>query len=255
MGMREMTVEKLKVKIFDTREEMGKSAADDVSAKIRELLDEREHINIVFAAAPSQNDFLASLVERDLEWSRINAMHMDEYIGLPMDAPQRFGNFLKERIFDRVPFRSIHYFDGMADDLEAECDRYAGLLNRYPTDICIIGIGENAHLAFCDPHVADFNDRKVVKIVDLDQKNRNQQVNDGMFETIDDVPTHALTLTIPALLKSEYTFSIVPTKPKAEAIYNTLKGPVTEQVPSSILRKYPNGILYLDNDSASLLDA
>ncbi len=254
MGMKEITIEKLKVKIFDTREELGEISADDVSSKIRELLKDKEHINIVFAAAPSQNEFLASLRNRDLEWDRINAFHMDEYVGLDKDAPQLFGNFLKEKIFEQVPFRSVHYFDGLADDLEDECARYAGLLNRYPTDICILGIGENTHLAFCDPHVADFNDRKVVKVVDLDEKNRNQQVNDGMFETIDDVPTHALTLTIPALLKSEFTYTIVPGTAKADAIYHTLESEMQENYPSTILRTHPNGILYIDKDSASKLD-
>lgn len=253
MATKEMTVEKLKVKIFEGRPDLGKESADDVSACINKLLDEKDEVNIVFAAAPSQNEFLKELRERDIDWSRINAFHMDEYVGLDDDAPQLFGNFLKDRIFEKVPFKSVHYFNGKADDLDAECQRYADLIEKHPTDICILGIGENTHLAFCDPHVADFNDPKVVKVVDLDQKNRKQQVNDGMFETLDDVPTHALTLTIPTLLKSTYTFTIVPGPTKADAIYHTLKTDKTEDYPSTILREHPRGILYIDKASAAKL--
>ncbi|MDX1639576.1 MAG: glucosamine-6-phosphate deaminase [Balneolaceae bacterium] len=251
--MRELTRDNLKVKIFETREEMGKVAADDVSSKINELLEEKDTINIVFAAAPSQNDFLASLRDRDLEWNRIKAFHMDEYVGLDPDAPQLFGNFLKEKIFGKVPFKEVHYFNGQADDLEAECQRYAKLLKDNPTDICILGIGENTHLAFCDPHVAYFDDPKDVKVVDLDEKNRQQQVNDGMFETIDDVPTHALTMTIPALMRATYTYTIVPTEAKADAVNHTLNSEVQEKYPSTRLRQHPNGILYTDEAGASKL--
>lgn len=253
MGMTEKKVEKLNVKIFDTRKELGETSANEVSATIKKLLQEKDEVNIVFAAAPSQNEFLAALREKDLEWGRINAFHMDEYVGLQPDAPQLFGNFLRDRIFEKVPFKSVHYFDGLADDMEAECQRYADLLEKHPTDICILGIGENTHLAFCDPHVADFNDPKVVKIVDLDQKNRNQQVNDGMFEKIDDVPTHAITLTIPALLKSTYTYTIVPGPTKADAIFHTLKSDIQENYPSTILRTHPRGVLYIDRESAAKL--
>lgn len=252
--MKEITKEKLNVKIFDTRQELGEVAANDVSSKIRELLEAKDEVNIIFAAAPSQTEFLASLRAKDLEWDRINALHMDEYVGLDQNAPQLFGNFLKDNIFGHVPFKSIHYLNGKADDLQAECERYAGLLDRYPADICIYGIGENTHLAFCDPHVADFNDPEIVKVVDLDQKNRNQQVNDGMFSTIDEVPTHALTLTIPTLLKSTYGYAMVPGKAKADAIYHTLNTEVQENYPSTILRTTPNIILYIDNDSASKLN-
>lgn len=253
MGMTEKKVEKLNVKIFDTRKELGETSANEVSATIKKLLQEKDEVNIVFAAAPSQNEFLAALREKDLEWGRINAFHMDEYVGLQPDAPQLFGNFLRDRIFEKVPFKSVHYFDGLADDMEVECQRYADLLEKHPTDICILGIGENTHLAFCDPHVADFNDPKVVKIVDLDQKNRNQQVNDGMFEKIDDVPTHAITLTIPALLKSTYTYTIVPGPTKADAIFHTLKSDIQENYPSTILRTHPRGVLYIDRESAAKL--
>ncbi len=151
----------------------------------------------VFAAAPSQNEFLTCLKNRKVDWSRINAFHMDEYIGLDKDAPQLFGNYLKEMLFDKVPFREIYYLNGDINRKEEECSRYSELLQQYPTDIVILGIGENTHIAFNDPHVADFKDPKAVKIVDLDERNRLQQVDPAdkiCFNSIEEVPTHAILL-------------------------------------------------------------
>ena len=178
---------------------------------------------------------------------------MDEYVGLDKDAPQGFGNFLKERLFDQVPLREIHYLDGNSADPEQECTRYAALLEKYPTDIVCLGIGENTHLAFNDPHVADFNDPKIVKVVDLDQDCRLQQVNDGCFNNIDQVPTHALTITIPALFKSSYAYAVAPGDLKANAIYHTLNSEIGETYPSTILRKHTNSILFIDENSAAKL--
>src|SRR5690606_9160851 len=162
--MKETSKDKLVVRVFDTRTEMGMHAADVISEKIRELLKEKDFVNIVFAAAPSQNEFLTALSEKDLEWARINAFHMDEYVGVERSAPQLFGNYLKDKLFSKVNFREVHYLNGDVDDLDQECKRYTDLLKQYPTDIVILGIGENTHLAFNDPHVADFNDPKTVKI-------------------------------------------------------------------------------------------
>lgn len=251
--MNEFTVDKLKVKVYDTNELMGQGAAEDISKKINELLEKKNYLNIVFASAPSQEKFLEAIKNKNIAWDRINAFHMDEYVGLEADAPQLFANFLRDRIFEEKPFRSVHYMNANAEDPEQECKRYATLIKEFPTDICILGIGENTHIAFNDPHVADFNDPEVVKLADLDQQNRQQQVNDGMFETIDDVPTHAITLTVPALLESTYTYTIVPKKQKAEAIYLTLKSDIQEKYPATALRNHPKGVLYLDKDSASKL--
>ena len=254
--MKELVRENLKVKIFETRALMGAAAAWTVSIKISELLRTQAYINVVFAAAPSQNDFLASLNEEKIDWNRINAFHMDEYVGLDTDAPQLFGNYLREKLFDKVTFREVYYLNGSADDLEEECKRYSGLLERYPTDIVILGIGENTHIAFNDPHVADFNDPKLVKIVDLDEKNRMQQVDqddDICFNTIGEVPTHAITLTVPALIKAHHVYAIVPGKKKADAIYHTLNNEVDEKYPSTIIRRHKNAVLYLDRDSAAKL--
>ena len=255
-NMKEFTKDNLKVKIFETRTQMGAAAAREVSSKIAELLKVKEYINIVFAAAPSQNDFLASLNEEKVDWNRINAFHMDEYVGLEKGAPQLFGNYLKEKLFGKVTFREVHYLNGNADNPDQECERYSGLLERYPTDIVILGIGENTHLAFNDPHVAFFDDPEIVKIVDLDEKNRMQQVDpkdDICFNNISEVPTHAITLTVPALFKADYSYAIVPGPKKADAIYHTLNSEVRERYPSTIIRRHKNAVLYLDKDSAAKL--
>jgi glucosamine-6-phosphate deaminase len=254
--MKEFTKENLKVKIFETRSLMGIAAAKAVSEKISELLKTKEYINIVFAAAPSQNDFLASLKWEKVDWNRINAFHMDEYVGLDKDAPQLFGNYLKEKLFDKVTFREVYYLNGNAHNIDQECKRYSELLERYTTDIVILGIGENTHLAFNDPHVADFDDPEIVKVVDLDEKNRMQQVDpndDTCFNNIGDVPTHAITLTVPVLFKADYSYAIVPGQKKADAIYHTLNSEVQEKYPSTILRRHKNAVLYLDKDSGALL--
>lgn len=247
-------VDKLKVKVFDNRVAMGEDAASDIKAKIKELLAQKQEINMIFAAAPSQNDVLKALVEdKSIEWNRVNAYHMDEYIGLDKSAPQGFGNFLKEHIFGLVPFKSVNYIDITTDNPEKEAERYGKLLKENPTDIVVMGIGENGHIAFNDPPVADFNDSKVVKPVKLDEICRQQQVNDGCFKRIEDVPTHAMTLTVPTLVSAPYLFCIVPALTKAKAVRETLKGSIDEHCPASILRTRDNAVLYLDANSASLL--
>jgi glucosamine-6-phosphate deaminase len=229
---------------------MGESVAVAVSEKINELLKTQPFVNVIFGAAPSQNEFFASLIKKDVEWSRVNAFHMDEYINLGADAPQGFGNFLKERLFEKVPFKTANYLNGNLEDPEQECLRYAALLAQYKTDIVCLGIGENTHLAFNDPHVADFNDPFLVKVVDMDEKCRMQQVNDGCFNSIEEVPTHALTLTIPALMIAPYAFCTVPSEKKADAIYHTLMEEISAKFPSTKLRVHPNAILFLDEKSS-----
>lgn len=246
--------DKLKVNIYENRVLMGEDSAKDIKNAIINLLKAKAEINMIFAAAPSQNDMLKALVnDKDIEWNRINAFHMDEYIGLDKDAPQGFGNFLKDHIFGLVPFKSINYIDISASDPEKESERYAKVLADNPTDIVVMGIGENGHIAFNDPPVADFKDKLAVKPVKLDEVCRQQQVNDGCFESIDKVPTHAITLTIPTLVKPAYLFCVVPAKTKANAVYNTINGEINESCPASILRTHDNAILYLDSDSSSKL--
>lgn len=249
-----MKVDKLQVNVYDTRAAMGVAAARDIKNKFCELLATKPQINVIFAAAPSQNEVLASLVaDQDIDWSRINAYHMDEYIGLAADAPQGFGNFLRAHLFDQVPFASVNLIDITAKDADREAARYGALLDQNLADVVVMGIGENGHIAFNDPPVADFHDTQTVKAVKLDEICRNQQVNDGCFAAIDQVPTHALTVTVPALTRAPYLFCIVPAPSKAWAVRETLTGSIDEHCPASVLRTHDNAILYLDRDSAAQL--
>ena len=253
--MKTLKKDLLTVKIYETRKEMGCAAAAEIKERILALLETKESINMIFAAAPSQNEVLAALAnDREIPWSRVNAFHMDEYVGLSPDAPQGFGNFLKERLFGLADFRSVHYIDIAAPDPERECDRYAALLKEYPTDIVVMGIGENGHIAFNDPPVADFDDLKAVKTVRLDEICRKQQVHDGCFRTLDEVPEMAVTLTVPTLFAGDWLFCIVPAKTKAEAVAATLQGEIGTHCPATVLRRHERAVLYLDGDSAALLE-
>jgi glucosamine-6-phosphate deaminase len=240
----------MKVFICNDRVEMGKAAAWDISVAISGVLRRKEFANVVFAAAPSQNEVLRALVEEDVViWGRVNAFHMDEYLGMGIGATQSFGAFLQDRLFSRVSMRQVYFIDGRAADPLEECRRYARLLEEYPPDVVVLGIGENSHLAFNDPHVALFDDLVLVKVVELDSECRQQQVNDGCFARLSDVPTHALTLTIPALMRAGAVFGIVPGERKAEAVRHTLYDEISERYPSTILRRHANVVLFLDKDS------
>ena len=252
--MKTLKKDLLTVNIYDSRDEMGKAAGADIKACILSLLEKKETINMIFAAAPSQNEVLASLaLDKEIPWNRVNAFHMDEYIGLSADAPQGFGNFLKAAIFGLAPFKSVNYINISATDAEAECERYSKLLADNPTDIVVMGIGENGHIAFNDPPVADFNDPKKVKPVQLDEICRQQQVNDGCFATIDDVPKTAITLTCPTLFSGDHLFCIVPAPTKANAVKATVCGEISEACPATIIRRHNSAVLYLDPDSSALL--
>lgn len=252
--LKKLKAQKLDVIMYDTRNQLGEEAAKEASKKIIELLSQKDELNIVFASAPSQQEFIESIMKnKEIQWARINAFHMDEYIGLNLDAPQGFGNFLNERIFGHLNFKSVNYINGNAEDIDLECKRYSKILYDNPTDIVFMGIGENGHIAFNDPHVAFFNDKDIVKVVELDLECRNQQVNDGCFNTIDEVPTHAITLTIPTLIGAKYIFCMVPGQTKAEAVFKTVTGEITEECPASILKKHNNAKLYIDANSGSKL--
>ncbi len=237
---------------YETRLEMGRAAAHDAAQAVKSLLETRDTVRMIFAAAPSQNEFLDALVAEDIDFSRIVAFHMDEYVGLSADAPQGFGNFLRRGLFDRAPFKAVHFIGGGADDIAAECARYSALIEE-GVDIVCLGIGENGHIAFNDPHEADFDDPMLVKRVSLDEKCRMQQVHDGCFAKIEDVPTHALTLTIPALMNADYHFCIVPAATKAEAVYRTVYGEIGAHCPATALRLCPHASLYVDGDSGARL--
>jgi len=253
--MKEFKKEKLQVKVFENRLTMGKVAASEAVDFLIEQLKLKENINIVFAAAPSQNEFLAALVSSTgVEWNRVNAFHMDEYIGLNSDAVQGFGNFLKLAIFSKLPLKTVNYIQKNNIDPAINCSEYSQLLSQHPIDVVFMGIGENGHIAFNDPHVALFNDSKKVKIVELDKACRIQQVNDGCFATISDVPTHAITLTIPTLMSANRIFCMVPGKLKANAVKATIYDNINESCPATILRTHQDVTLYCDNDSAIFIN-
>lgn len=247
--MKEFRVDQLLVRQYGTRREMGAQAARDAAETLRALLARREEINVMFAAAYSQSELLSGLVASDVDWSRVNAFHMDNYIDLPADAPQQFSNFLTRYLFGLVPFRQVF----LMGDTEADAPRYAALLWSHPLDVCFMGVGENGHIAFNDPDMADFHDPLLVKRVELDLMCRNQQVHDKCFETLEQVPRYALTATVPALTSADAVFCVVPALSKADAVRAMLTEPVREACPASILRRHPNARLYLDADAASRL--
>ncbi|MFC0512863.1 glucosamine-6-phosphate deaminase [Mucilaginibacter angelicae] len=250
--LKKIKAEKLEVIVLENRAALGQTAAKMVSEKIKQLLLTKPSVNMIFAAAPSQNEFLDALVnDEGIEWQKINAFHMDEYLGLPYAAPQLFSSFLKKRLFERVPFASVNYFNGNVADHKAECERYTQLLKSNPADMVCMGIGENTHIAFNDPHVANFHDPEMVKRVQLDQACRQQQVNDGCFDILDAVPEYAMTLTVPALMNAAHVFCMVPGANKAAAVKHTLQEPVSEYYPSTILKMHDNAVLFVDADSFS----
>ena len=252
--LRSLQVDNLRVEVYPSREDLGVAAAGAVAEQMRECVARQDSVSMVFAAAPSQSEFLATLSRHaDIPWHKAVAFHMDEYVGLPAGAPQSFASFLRERLFDLVQPGAVHFLDGQALDAEEEGRRYGGLLQAYPVDIVCAGIGENGHLAFNDPHVADFRDPLMVKTVVLDKVSRTQQVHDGCFPDLDSVPTHALTMTMPALMAAQWIHTMVPGPTKAQAVQDTLTGPIGPHCPATALRRHPHAVLYIDQDSASLL--
>ena len=253
MLRKEFNADALRVKVYDTRQALGEAAGAEAAAWLRKRLEERDIVRAIFAAAPSQNEFLAALAAApDIDWSRVHALHMDEYVGLPADAPQAFGNFLKAAIFDKVPFGRIDYI-GTEGDPDAVMARYDRILSESPVDVVFMGIGENGHIAFNDPHVAEFDDPLRIKKVDLDLTCRTQQVHDGCFPSLAEVPEYALTLTIPALVSADRIFCVVPAATKADAVRATVLGAVTEKVPATVLRRHPAATLYVDSDSGKYI--
>jgi glucosamine-6-phosphate deaminase len=252
---REFTAGDLSVRIFDDGHEMARAAAVDGAQAIREAIAARGAANVMLATGNSQLEFLSELVTHtDLDWTRVTAFHMDEYVDLPPTHSASFQRYMRERVAAQLPFKEFHYLTGDTGDARAEADRYADLLRAHPLDLCCCGIGENGHLAFNDPPVADFDDPLDVKIVALEPASRRQQVAEGHFPSVDDVPTHAITVTIPALLRAGRVLAIVPEARKAAPVLDALQGPITTACPASVLRRQPHAILYLDAESSSLLD-
>jgi glucosamine-6-phosphate deaminase len=250
-----LRVDQLDVRVFDDVDALARDAADLAAAAIADAVRARGRANVVFASGNSQLAFLGRLVTRDdVPWSQVHGFHMDEYVGVPAEHPASFARYMHEHIAARVPIAEFDVLHGDAPDPGAEATRYAARLAD-GVDLCCLGIGENGHLAFNDPPPggADFDDPATVKIVTLDDRCKAQQVGEGHFATLDDVPPTAITVTIPGLLAARRVLAIVPETRKAEAARAALEGPIGESCPASALRRAPHATLLLDLDSASLL--
>jgi glucosamine-6-phosphate deaminase len=232
-----------------SRADMGRQAASDVACELRRRLAVQHRVRMIFAAAPSQSPMLDALItEQGIDWGRVSAFHMDEYLGLAKDAPQNFGVWLSRALFDRLPFAEVHLLSAEDDPLRS-ADAYARKLNEAPIDIVCLGVGVNGHLAFNDPPV-DFDDAASVKIVHLDEVCRKQQVNDGCFGALEEVPTSALTLTIPRLLAAQRIYCCVPGLQKRKAMTRMLEGPMGADCPATALHLHPHCVLYMDTEAA-----
>lgn len=245
---------RLAVHRYPTRREMGAAAAAHAAATIRRLSEKYTVVPVIFATGASQLETLRALVAlAQIPWDRVVGFHMDEYVAISDRHPASFRCYLRRELAGKVPMREFHNVEGDAADPERECERYAGLLRSYAPPLCLAGIGENGHLAFNDPAVADFSDPRDVKIVTLDRECRGQQVAEGWFPNIDAVPTRAITLTIPALFRVPEIILSVPGERKTAIVARTVHEEISTNCPATILRTHPNAHLYVDDDSARLL--
>ena len=246
----------LAVGVYETKELLGREAALEAASHIRTAIEKRGKARIIFAAANSQLEMVQNLVAiPDIDWKSVEAFHLDEYVGLQSPHPASFGGWVKRNIVDHVHPGKVNYMAGDAPDKAAECERYAALLSQEPIDVSFLGIGENGHIAFNDPHEADFSDPKKLKIVTLDERCRLQQVGEGHWPNLASVPAEGMTVTCPMAVKAAHIICCVPGAQKAEAVRNTLEAPLTTACPATLLRTCSNAKLFLDVHSASLLAA
>jgi len=242
----------LNVKVYDNKEDMGEGAASFVSEELQKAIHERGKANLILATGASQFSFLDALKKhKEIEWSKVTAFHQDEYVGISEEHPASFRKYLKDRILNFVHPAKQYLIEGDAKDLKEMMRKYEELLKANPVDVICLGIGENGHIAFNDPAVADFNDSYWVKVVKLDNKCRNQQVGEGWFKTMDEVPEEAVSLTIPGIMNCKAISCVVPDSRKATAVRDAIYGEISTKCPASILREHPNVKLFLDSLSAS----
>jgi glucosamine-6-phosphate deaminase len=249
--IKSFTKDLLKVKIFKSSEEIGQASAEFVEKQLKKAIQQNGAANLILATGASQFSFLEALREKSIEWHKITVFHLDEYKGISAQHPASFRKYLKERILDFVKPGKVYLINGDAGNLEEMLAEYAALLASHPIDIACIGIGENGHIAFNDPPVADFDDPRLIKVVKLDQACRQQQLGEGWFPTFDDVPVEAVSLTIPAIMSCKTISCVVPDERKSTAVYHTLFGEISTACPASVLRRHPNAVLFLDLPAAS----
>jgi glucosamine-6-phosphate deaminase len=254
IAIKTLQIDSLPVRIYKTQEDLARDVAGIAHEYLTDVLGRKGSAAVILATGNSQIKFLEQLIALPaIDWSRITLFHMDEYLGIDANHTASFRRYMRERVEQRVKPGVFHYIQGDAALPLDECDRYARLLEAQPIDLCCLGIGENGHLAFNDPPVADFNDRHKVKIVQLDRACRQQQANEGHFPNIAAVPQYAFTLTIPTLCSAAKMLCVAPEKRKAKAVFDTLRGPISTACPASFLRKQAHAALFLDSESASLL--
>ena len=249
----DLIIGNIPISIHENPVDMGNAAADFVHLKLQEVFALKGSANLILATGSSQFTFLKALKQKEIDWQKITVFHLDEYRGISNTHPASFRKYLRERISDEVVPKKIYFLNGDAEDVEQEILKYTEELKKHPIDIACIGIGENGHIAFNDPPVADFNDPEWVKLVTLDEACKNQQIGEGWFPTLEEVPKQALTLTIPAILNSRTISCVVPDQRKAQAVHNTLYHRISTECPATILRRHPDTRLYLDKGSASKL--
>ena len=249
-----LNIDHLKTEIHKDIAVMGEAAAEFTSKALNAAIEKNGQANLILATGASQFSFLDALKAKDIDWQKVIVFHLDEYLGLTDSHPASFRKYLKERILDEVKPKQVFLLNGDAENIEAEMERYEIELKKRDIDVACIGIGENGHIAFNDPPVADFNDPKLVKLVELDEPCRKQQLGEGWFPTFDEVPKMAITLTIPAIMRSKTISCVVPDERKAEAVKNALYGEISTTCPASILRTHENTKLFLDRASASKIN-
>jgi glucosamine-6-phosphate deaminase len=254
--MIEVQRDRLRTVVLPDRTAMAQAAARHAGGRLRSILDVQPRARVIFAAAASQAEMLDALAREDgLDWDRVEAFHLDEYVGLPKGDPRSFGRWLEDHLWSRVKPGRVELIDGGNPDPVAESRRYGALLDEAGLDLGLIGIGENGHLAFNDPHVADFDDPETVKPVEIDDTSRHQQVRDGAFAAFEDVPGLALTVTMSAILGARSLSVVVPGAQKAEAVSRTLDGPIETACPASALRRHVDAVLFVDEPAYSLVPA
>ncbi|MDD4776708.1 MAG: glucosamine-6-phosphate deaminase [Fermentimonas sp.] len=251
--IKELQKDNLLVRIFPDETSAGKGSAEFVAMHLKDAIQAKGHANLILATGASQFAFIEAIKTLQIDWGKITVFHLDEYKDLSETHPASFRKYLKERILDKVKPFQVHYINGDAKEIDREIARYEELLEAVTVDVACIGIGENGHIAFNDPEVADFDDPKLVKIVQLDEMSRMQQLGEGWFPTLDDVPKEAISLTIPAIMRCKVVSCMVPDERKANAVYNTLNAEISTACPATIIRNHPNAVLFLDSDSASQL--
>jgi glucosamine-6-phosphate deaminase len=252
--LRTFSADRALVNVYQSTQDAGQAAALEGANTLRRVIAERGSARVIVATGNSQQDMVATLVKLpDINWARVDVFHMDEYVGLSATHPASFRLWVKTRLVDVVHPRRVEYLNGDLPDLAGECCRFGKAIQSELPDLCFLGIGENGHIAFNDPHVADFNDPAVVKRVELDETCRRQQVGEGHFPNLDAVPYEAITLTCPALMSARHLVCCVPERRKAEAVRNALQGPISTSCPGSIVRTHGRAVIFLDLESCSLL--